>query len=102
VVNVKLELVSIPRSPSLVEWSKPEMSQPEGISFSQYLGQAIQEVDSMQKQADQMALKVVTGEINEIHQATIAAEKASLSLQLALQIRSKVVEAYQEIMRMPV
>jgi len=78
------------------------MSQPGGISFSQYLGQAIQNVDSMQKEADQMALKVVTGEINEIHQATIAAEKASLSLQLALQIRSKVLEAYQGIMRMPV
>ncbi|NLC06819.1 MAG: flagellar hook-basal body complex protein FliE [Syntrophomonadaceae bacterium] len=78
------------------------MSQPGGISFSQYLGQAIQNVDSLQKEAEQMALKVVTGEINEIHQATIAAEKASLSLQLALQIRSKVLEAYQEIMRMPV
>jgi flagellar hook-basal body complex protein FliE len=99
---MKLDLVSIPKSPSLIKGSEFEIKQSNGENFSHYLGQAIQDVDMLQKEADQAAFKVATGEIGDIHQAVIAAEKASLSLQLTLQIRSKVLEAYQEIMRMPV
>jgi flagellar hook-basal body complex protein FliE len=40
--------------------------------------------------------------VNNIHDVVIAQEKASLSLQLALQVRNKAVEAYQEMMRMQI
>jgi len=71
-------------------------------SFAKQLNDALAEVNSMQVKADDMAAKLVLGEIDDIHQVTIAMEKAALSLQLAVQVRNKVVEAYQEIARMQV
>jgi len=49
-----------------------------------------------------MATKLALGQIDDIHQVTIAMEKATLSLQLAVQVRNRMVEAYQEISRMQV
>lgn len=43
--------------------------------------------------------RLVTGKTTDLHQVMIAAEKASLTLQTTLEIRNKVVEAYQEVMR---
>ena len=45
-------------------------------------------------------MKLATGEIEDISQVTIAAEKAAINLQLAIQVRNKALDAYQEIMRM--
>jgi len=74
----------------------------QGNSFAKQLSEALAEVNSMQVKADDMATKLVLGEIDDIHQVTIAMEKAALSLQLAVQVRNKVIEAYQEIARMQV
>lgn len=71
-------------------------------SFQQLLSQAIQDVNAKHVEAEQMTQKLMTGEIQDVHQVMIAAQKASLSLQLTVQVRNKVVEAYQEIMRMQV
>jgi len=94
----------MPVKPTLVKWAaNGEVKGGEGeVSFSDYLRQAIKEVDNLQKEADKAAIGVVTGEISDLHQAVLAAEKAMLSLQLTLQLRNKALEAYQEIMRMPI
>ena len=47
-----------------------------------------------------MTNKLITGEVEDLHQVMIAAQKASITLDLTIQVRNKVVEAYQEIMRM--
>lgn len=47
-------------------------------------------------------LQLVTGELNSIHTATIAAEKAEIALALTLSVRNKVLEAYKEIMSMQI
>lgn len=73
-----------------------------GPGFGELLKNAIGEVNSLQQQSADMKTKLVTGEIEDIHQVMIAAEKADLAFQLTLQIRTKVIEAYQEIMRMQV
>lgn len=80
--------------------SKTETSQ--DVGFGDALKNAIQEVNALQNQSAEMKTKLVTGEIQDIHQVMIASEKANLAFQLTLQIRNKVVEAYQEIMRMQV
>lgn len=80
--------------------SKTETSQ--DVGFGDALKNAIQEVNALQNQSVEMKTKLVTGEIQDIHQVMIASEKANLAFQLTLQIRNKVVEAYQEIMRMQV
>ncbi|HIE26838.1 TPA: flagellar hook-basal body complex protein FliE [Candidatus Poribacteria bacterium] len=71
-------------------------------SFSKILAKSIEEVNKLQKQADKAIEKLATGEAEEISQAMIAMEKANLSFQLMTQVRNKIVEAYKEIMRMPV
>lgn len=71
-------------------------------SFGQFLSEALQSVETAQVQADEAAQKLATGEIRDIAEVTIASEKATLALQLTVQVRNRVIEAYQEMMRMPV
>jgi len=70
--------------------------------FGQFLAEALQNVESAQQDAVVAAQRLASGEIRDISEVTIASEKASLALQLTVQVRNKVLEAYQEIMRMPV
>lgn len=71
-------------------------------SFQASLKSAVREVNDLQSQADKLATKMVTGDLDDVHQAMVAMQKASLALQFAVQVRNKVIEAYQEIMRMQV
>jgi flagellar hook-basal body complex protein FliE len=71
-------------------------------AFSAFLKDALNKVNEQQVQADQLAEKLVKGEDVDLHQVMIAAQKASISLQLALEVRNKVIEAYQEMMRMQI
>ncbi len=73
---------------------------PEDKSFSDMLGAAIQDVNQLQKQSQRKNIDLVAGRVDDISEVMIAAEKASLALQLTTQVRNKVVESYQEIMRM--
>lgn len=70
-------------------------------SFSGILNDTIQKVDATQKGADAAVEKFVAGEL-DIHDVMIEVEKASVAMQLTVQLRNKVMEAYQEIMRMQV
>ena len=74
----------------------------QSVDFSEFLKQAVNEVNGLQQQSDQMKTQLLTGQVDDIHQVMIAAEKADLAFQLTMQIRTKVLEAYQEIMRMQV
>ncbi len=71
-------------------------------SFAALLQGALTEVNDYQLAAEEAARLLAAGLLTDVHQATIAAEKAELSLQLTLEVRNKLVEAYQEIMRMQV
>lgn len=71
-------------------------------SFSSVLGQALQNVNQVHLNADADAQKLVAGEEVDIHQVMIGMEKANVAFGLTLQVRNKLVEAYQEIMRMQV
>lgn len=66
--------------------------------FSTYLNQAIDSVAAQEKNVTQMNENFQLGKVS-VDQVMIASEQAMLSLQLTTQVRNKVVEAYQEIMR---
>jgi flagellar hook-basal body complex protein FliE len=70
-------------------------------SFAETLGGALQKVDGLQMDADAQAEKVALGGGN-LHEMSLALEKADVSMRLAMKVRTKLVEAYQEIMRMSV
>ena len=71
-------------------------------TFSTTLKGAINSVDQLQKDADVMVQKLATGETKNIPEVLISVEKADIALRLMMQVRNKVIDAYQEIMKMQV
>ncbi len=69
-------------------------------SFSSLLTQAVQDINQTQQVADDGAAKLAAGEPVDLHNVMIGMESANLSLGLALQVRNKLLDAYQEVMRM--
>lgn len=69
-------------------------------SFVNVLQGYLNNVDTTVKQASDLTTKAAVGEIDNIHDVTIASEKAKIALELTVTIRDKAVEAYQEMMRM--
>lgn len=70
-------------------------------SFANVLSDAIGDVQSKQELADDAIRKLATGEVKDVHQVMVAFEQARLSMQLLTEVRNKLVEAYQEVSRMP-
>ncbi|MCB0357944.1 MAG: flagellar hook-basal body complex protein FliE [Bdellovibrionales bacterium] len=71
-------------------------------SFADTLNKAVAEVNQLQKVADTKMQQLATGENKNIPDVMIAVEKADIALKLMVQVRNKVIEAYQEIMKMQV
>ncbi len=68
--------------------------------FGQILREAVTQIDQAQGQAQDKIGEVLKGNGGDVHSAMIAVEKADLSFQMMLQVRNKIVAAYQEISRM--
>lgn len=71
-------------------------------SFIETLNQSIERVNQLQKEADQAIEELATGESKSVHGAMIAVSKADMAFRLTMQVRNKMVEAYQEVMRMQI
>jgi flagellar hook-basal body complex protein FliE len=71
-------------------------------SFSSILQGAIQSVEQPGAQADQAVQSFLNGENEDIHTVALATQRASLAFDLGMQMRNKVVAAYQEVMKMQV
>lgn len=71
-------------------------------SFGKILMEALDNVNDLQQKANQASTDLATGKIEDISQVVIAAEKAAVALQLTIQMRNKMLESYQEMMRMQV
>ena len=73
-----------------------------GRSFSDFLGQMVQDVNTKQANAAGAVEGVLSGENVPLHQAMIAMEEANVSFQLMVEVRNKLLESYQELMRMQI
>lgn len=71
-----------------------------GLAFGDLLKQALQEVDQVSAQAEGEARNLMTGESADMHTAMLAVQKADLSFQMMMAVRSKLIDAYREVMRM--
>jgi flagellar hook-basal body complex protein FliE len=71
-----------------------------GPSFSSVLGGAVDNLSGLQNTADALAVKAVTGDLTDIHQATLAATRAQVTMELVSAVRNKGVEAFNSIMNM--
>ncbi len=69
-------------------------------NFGDYLKASINAVEAVGSAASQSTERFLNGEGEELHQVALAMQKAELSFDLFMQVRNKVVSAYQEVMRM--
>ncbi|MBI4911346.1 MAG: flagellar hook-basal body complex protein FliE [Acidobacteria bacterium] len=84
----------------LGDGSRPQGQTPGQPSFSEVLQQALRDVDEAQAQAEVEARKLMTGEGADMHSAILAVQKADVSFQMMMAVRSKLIDAYREVMRM--
>lgn len=77
-------------------------NEPAGTDFGQLLMDALKQVNETQLEAGELRSRFADGEPVELHDVMIALEKAGVALQLAVEVRNKLLEAYQEISRIPV
>ena len=73
-----------------------------GQEFGNLVLDGIDRLEQVQDKSDQLAVKAATGDLNAIHDYTIAATEANVTTQLTVAVRNKAVEAFNEIMRMQV
>ncbi|MFP6722038.1 MAG: flagellar hook-basal body complex protein FliE [Candidatus Poribacteria bacterium] len=73
-----------------------------GVSFKKLLQNNLNKVNEMQLLSHQESIKFATGESDNLHELMITLEEAKLALQLAVEIRNKILDAYQEILRMQI
>lgn len=73
-----------------------------GKTFADMLGNAIGQVNQTQIQSGESAQKLINGDDVNLHNVMIAAEKAQITLGAAVEVRNKVIDAYQSVMRMQV
>jgi len=71
-------------------------------SFGKMLAHSLKEVNQLKLDADEAVNDLASGQQKDIHQTMIALEKADVAFQLLMQIRNKIVAAYESVMRMPV
>ncbi len=67
--------------------------------FMEIMKGLTREVDEQLKTADQKVQQFAMGESQDLHEVVVASEKADISLRFLLQVRNKLLEAYQEMMR---
>jgi flagellar hook-basal body complex protein FliE len=87
--------------PNKLDTSKAPQSQKAeaSVDFASMLKDAIKDVNGAQIEADGAVQKVLSGQTNDIESTMIALQKADVSLKMMLEVRNKIMEAYQEVMR---
>jgi flagellar hook-basal body complex protein FliE len=83
-----------------LETTRPLNGEDNQVSFMEYLTSALNDVAKLQENASWSAVDLVTGDEQFLHNTMIAYDKASMALQLTVEVRNRVIESYQEIMRM--
>lgn len=82
------------------EIESPRARSAEPNRFSETLQEAMDQVQSAQGEAEAKVAQLLNGSGGDVHTAMIAVEKADLSFQLMMQVRNKIVQAYQQISNM--
>ncbi|KGK90352.1 flagellar hook-basal body protein FliE [Desulfosporosinus sp. HMP52] len=77
-------------------------AQKAGADFSKFLSDALNQVDALQTEGDKATVALATGQVQDLSEVMVALEKASLSLSLTVATRDKVLDAYNQVMRMQI
>ena len=72
------------------------------VTFGSLIGDLVRDVDAKGKTSTEELKKVMTGEVDNLHQSMVAMQEASVAFTLMVEVRNKLMESYQQIMRMQV
>ena len=90
-----------PQSPKPIQPGPAQAPQETtGPSFGEYLADSIGEIQRLQTEADATINGLVAGDVSNISEATLAIEKADMAFRTMLQVRNKIISAYEQIQRM--
>lgn len=81
--------------------SSPSAQPAQPGGFGKVFEQIVSSVDAKQNEAQAVTRDVLLGKNDQVHQSMIAMQEASVAFQLMVEVRNKIVESYQELMRMP-
>lgn len=70
-----------------------------GKDFGQVLKESLGDVNAMQETSEKAMADMATGQVKDLHQASIAIDKAEISMKLMLEVRNKAISAYKEVLR---
>jgi flagellar hook-basal body complex protein FliE len=85
----------------LAPTASPGAAAPTGSGFADSLSQVVDGLSATQHNADSLAVSAATGSLANPHDYLLAATEASLTTQMTVAVRNKALEAFNEIMRMP-
>ena len=91
-----------PATPGTAPPAAPDGAGKDGASFGNVLKDSLAQVNQLQQEADGAIKELATGGTATLHDTMLAIEKAELSFRLMMQVRNKIVDAYQEVLRMQV
>jgi flagellar hook-basal body complex protein FliE len=95
--------ISIPSiAPPSLAMGATGAASPGGSAFQSMFSSAVSQVESFQTNAETSVNRFLSGEGEELHHVAIASQQAELSFQLFMQVRNKIVSAYQAVMQMQV
>ena len=93
---------AVPSVPTPAAATTPSASAGGSGSFADSISGALADVEASQQKADGLAQQVATGQLRDVHDFMIASTEASMATELTLAVRNKVVDAFNQIMQMPV
>lgn len=96
----ELKNMGLRESPAGKDLDKPKTEQ--GPTFLDHLKEGVKEVNELNESADKMATDLANGKQENIHETMLRMSEAELGFNLMVQVRNKILDAYQEVMRMPV
>jgi flagellar hook-basal body complex protein FliE len=73
-----------------------------GAAFGDLVLDGIDRLEAVQDKSDKLAVQAATGDLDDIHDYTVAATEASVTAQLTVAVRNRALESFNEIMRMPI
>ncbi len=79
-----------------------QSAQGAGQAFGDMVLDGLDRLEAVQDKADQLSVQAATGSLENIHDYTLAATEASVTTQLTVAVRNRALEAFNEIMRMPI
>jgi flagellar hook-basal body complex protein FliE len=88
-----------PIRPSSPQPFETDAAKKQDETFGDVLKRAVGEVNGLQIDSDKKMYQLAMGEVSDIHEVTVAMEKANIALNLTVEIRDRLMEAYQSIMR---